>query len=590
MAGAGEGGRVRTCYYEVLGVARDSDSGELRTAYRRLALKWHPDKNSHRAEEATRVFKEIQNAYEVLSDANERAWYDAHRESILRGGDGKEDEDGSAFLVNVWPFFQSSCHNGYDESLAGNFYEVYAELFREIGTSEESGNESSTYLKTMPPFGHSDSPWEDVARFYSQWLAFSSRHKFMWVDKWKLSEAPNRRVKRLMEKDNGKMREKARKEYNELIRSLVMYVRKRDPRVKQHAEEAAVLEEERRRAHAERKREQAKEEAEKFDALEEEMIEFEEEQWATYQKEMRERGMDDQLFGDGGAMDMETGLVDDTFCIACKKRFKSAKALANHEKSKKHIENFERLRASVAFEEEEEEGEESDDEEEGELDDDGEHGEEEDEEELDEDVENENDEGGAQEDDGDDLESGGEDGEETADTEEAEGDEEDKDSEDEMDEYLAMMAQREAKKAKKKNKKKKNVFGMAPVDLDSVVPHDNKDVGDGDVAPDVEEPESESAVDSADAASETSDVCSELGDDKDSDGGGGRKKKKRRRKKQAQEVVEEAPPPSEHSELECGICHREFPTRNKLFAHIRDTGHAELKGPGGKKKKKGKRR
>jgi DnaJ family protein A protein 5 len=45
-----------------------------------------PDKNPDRVDEATRQFRLIQEAYEVLSDTNERAWYDSHRDAILRGG------------------------------------------------------------------------------------------------------------------------------------------------------------------------------------------------------------------------------------------------------------------------------------------------------------------------------------------------------------------------------------------------------------------------------------------------------------------------------------------------------------------------
>jgi DnaJ-class molecular chaperone len=55
-------------------------------AYRKAALEWHPDKNQHRADEAGERFKEIRAAYETLSDANERAWYDSHREAILKAG------------------------------------------------------------------------------------------------------------------------------------------------------------------------------------------------------------------------------------------------------------------------------------------------------------------------------------------------------------------------------------------------------------------------------------------------------------------------------------------------------------------------
>lgn len=66
-------GRKR-CYYEVLEVARTATNDELKAAYKKLVMKWHPDKNLERAEEATERFKEIQSAYAVLGDANERAW------------------------------------------------------------------------------------------------------------------------------------------------------------------------------------------------------------------------------------------------------------------------------------------------------------------------------------------------------------------------------------------------------------------------------------------------------------------------------------------------------------------------------------
>lgn len=63
-------------YYKVLDVSRTSSSADIKKAYRRLALKWHPDKNPDNQDEATRKFKEISEAYEVLSDDKKKKIYD----------------------------------------------------------------------------------------------------------------------------------------------------------------------------------------------------------------------------------------------------------------------------------------------------------------------------------------------------------------------------------------------------------------------------------------------------------------------------------------------------------------------------------
>lgn len=74
------------CHYEILGVSLEASEDELKKAYRKLALKWHPDKNIDDPEKAKKEFQLIQAAYEVLSDPQERAWYDKHRDAILLGG------------------------------------------------------------------------------------------------------------------------------------------------------------------------------------------------------------------------------------------------------------------------------------------------------------------------------------------------------------------------------------------------------------------------------------------------------------------------------------------------------------------------
>jgi molecular chaperone DnaJ len=67
----------RTDYYEVLGVPRDADAEAIKRAYRKAALRWHPDRNPGNAEAAER-FKEVANAYTVLSDDGKRQAYDRH--------------------------------------------------------------------------------------------------------------------------------------------------------------------------------------------------------------------------------------------------------------------------------------------------------------------------------------------------------------------------------------------------------------------------------------------------------------------------------------------------------------------------------
>ncbi|XP_073000655.1 uncharacterized protein [Typha latifolia] len=72
-------------YYKILQVDRGANDDDLKKAYRKLAMKWHPDKNPNNKKEAEAKFKQISEAYEVLSDAQKRAVYDQYGEEGLKG-------------------------------------------------------------------------------------------------------------------------------------------------------------------------------------------------------------------------------------------------------------------------------------------------------------------------------------------------------------------------------------------------------------------------------------------------------------------------------------------------------------------------
>lgn len=88
-------------YYEVLGVQARASAEDIKKAYRKLALCWHPDKNPDNKEEAEKKFKQVSEAYEVLSDPKKRSVYD-------RAGCDSWQEGGGAS-----PLFRSPFGSGY---------------------------------------------------------------------------------------------------------------------------------------------------------------------------------------------------------------------------------------------------------------------------------------------------------------------------------------------------------------------------------------------------------------------------------------------------------------------------------------------
>ena len=244
------------CHYEVMGLPSNATNEEIKKQYKKLALKWHPDRNHGQEEVATQAFKEISAAYTVLSDAHERKWYDDHRDAILRGGDGTADDDEERVgqEVNIWSYFNTSCFQDFDDKPKG-FFTVYRNLFEDL-LDQERLKSSDTTSKNLfyPSFGSSTSDSKDVLQFYAHWENFVTKLNFAWEDKYNVLDAENRQVRRAMEKENIKLRETAKKEFLHEVHSLVMYVKKRDPRVI-----AIELEKSRLKQEEEQRRLQAKE-------------------------------------------------------------------------------------------------------------------------------------------------------------------------------------------------------------------------------------------------------------------------------------------------------------------------------------------
>ena len=90
-------------YYSLLGVGKDADADALKKAYRKAAMKWHPDKNQGQRELAEKKFKEIAEAYDVLSDPNKKEVYDRYGEAGLKRGGGGPSGFGGGMPPGVNP-------------------------------------------------------------------------------------------------------------------------------------------------------------------------------------------------------------------------------------------------------------------------------------------------------------------------------------------------------------------------------------------------------------------------------------------------------------------------------------------------------
>ncbi|MCJ1469268.1 hypothetical protein MMC07_007901 [Pseudocyphellaria aurata] len=319
---------MKTCYYELLGIERQASDEQIKKAYRKKALELHPDRNYGNVEETTRLFAELQSAYAVLSDPQERAWYDSHRNAILRDESNLSENHyehnirvtTSEYILRLFSRFDGRMD--FSDTPFG-FYKTFSDTFDRLAREEELACEwEGLDQVSYPDFGRAGDDYETAVRpFYVAWTAFMTKKTFSWKEVYRYSEAPDRRTRRFMERENKRLREEAIYEYNDSVRSLVAFLKKRDPRFKPNIQSEAERQKTlRNAAMAQAARSRAANQARSHQPAE-----FPE--WIKMKESIEDDTIDEK----------QEVIQEQVECIVCQKIFKSVKQYEAHEKSKKHI-------------------------------------------------------------------------------------------------------------------------------------------------------------------------------------------------------------------------------------------------------------
>lgn len=215
---------------------------------------------------------------------------------------------------------------------SSGFYGIFGKVFSEIAHEEElfclnEGLQPEGY----PNFGSSNDDYETYVKpFYRSWVNFSTQKTFMCKNVHRASEVSDRATRRILEKENKRLREEGIREFNNAVRAFAIFIRKRDPRYIQLPQTEECRQEVLRRAAA---AQAARSRAENQSKMTNHIIP----EWAKVQNQN-----DNEVI-----LDSEESEVENIECVVCRKIFKSENQYHAHEKSKKHIKAVKQLKREL---------------------------------------------------------------------------------------------------------------------------------------------------------------------------------------------------------------------------------------------------
>lgn len=304
--------------------------------------------------------------YQILIDV-QIIRYDKHRDQILKGRQSNYEDES----LDVYQYFNSSCYKGFNDDKDG-FYTVYRIVFEKIAAEDSEYHLEEDDFLNIPMFGSSSSSFDDVIKFYGHWESYSTKKSYSWLYTHDVNEIRDRRVLKLIDKEHKKIQQKARKERNEEVRSLVLFVKKRDKRMAEYRkmleEKAAFnrLKSQQNRLDQISKRKDEIREQQRNSKVHKDQQDQLKKLEDEYLNQFSDSDYSDEDSQDADEIDdIENGINDcqvnsdevedeydeELYCVACNKRFKNLGAKSNHDASKKHKQNIEKLKKEMQSEE-----------------------------------------------------------------------------------------------------------------------------------------------------------------------------------------------------------------------------------------------